>query len=246
MQLTNTIDNTTPHASQFSAWMVCLTLVIALFAAQTTPANAASRAGEVKSLRGSAVAKGTDGSERELARGDDIFSGDRIDTAARSFVLVRFDDSTRFALGQNGSMNVSDFVFENPNKPDNIATQVLKGAFRFVSGLISKRRPSAMRVRLGVIATIGLRGTSVGGEVIGDSATVMLLDPETGEPSGIDVSNDFGSVSIDQPGFGTEILDANSPPSAPRRMRLRAIQNLMRTMQSVGRVSVPRPRPHMR
>jgi hypothetical protein len=226
--------------------MVCLTVVIALFAVQTTPAYAASRAGEVKSLRGSAVAKGTDGRERELTRGDEILSGDRIDTAARSFVLVQFDDSTRFALGQNGSMNVSDFAYKNPNKPDSIATQVLKGAFRFVSGLISKRRPSAMRVRLGVIATIGLRGTSVGGEVIGDSATVMLLDPETGEASGIDVSNDFGSVSIDEPGFGTEIADANSAPSAPRRMRLRTIQNLMRTMQSVGRVSVPRPRPHMR
>ena len=209
--------------------------------------EAATRAGEVRSLRGTAVAKSLDGVKRALEKGADVFAGDRINTASRSFVLIEFEDRTRFALGQNGAMNVNDFVYKSQGKQDNIATQVLKGAFRFVSGLISKRRPSSMRVRLGTIATIGLRGTSVGGEGEGDAARVVLLEPEDGdENTGIDVSNAFGSVAIDEPGFGTEIPDANSPPSPPRRMRLRAIENLMRTMQSIGRVGMPRVRPSMR
>ena len=116
-------------------------------------ARAATTAGEVRPLRGGAVAVATDGRERRLAQGDDVLAGDRIDTAPRSFVLIQFEDDTRFALGQNSSMAINDFIYGSPGQEDNIATQVLKGTFRFVSGLISKRRPEAMRVRLGVIAT---------------------------------------------------------------------------------------------
>jgi hypothetical protein len=227
---------------------LAMTLALAMvLAAGSGLAQAATTAGEVRTLRGGAVAVATDGRERRLAQGDDVLAGDRIDTAPRSFVLIQFEDDTRFALGQNSSMAINDFIYGAQGQEDNIATQVLKGTFRFVSGLISKRRPAAMQVRLGVIATIGLRGTNVGGEVIGDSATVVLLDPEEpGETTGIEVSNAFGTVTIDEPGFGTEIPDANSPPSPPRRMRLQTIENLMRTMQSIGRISVPRPRPGMR
>ena len=226
-------------------WMSGLSFIVLVSLAWQL--EAATRAGEVRSMRGTAVAKGIDGMRRTLEKGADVFAGDRIDTSARSFVLIQFEDRTRFALGQNGSMNVNDFVYKSDGKQDNIATQVLKGAFRFVSGLISKRRPASMRVRLGRIATIGLRGTRVGGEVDGDSARVVLLEPEDGDQNtGIDVSNEFGAVSIDEPGFGTDIPDANSPPSPPRRMRLRAIENLTRTIQSLGRVSTPRVRPRMR
>ena len=59
------------------------------------------------------------------------------------------------------------------------------------------------------VAAIGIRGTHVGGEV------------------------------LDEAGYGTEIPDANSPPSPPRRMRLRSIANLTRTLQSVGRIRLP-------
>ena len=204
-------------------------------------------AGEVRGLRGSAEATGQDGRSRGLDRGEQVFAGDVINTGSRSFVLLQFEDETRFALGQNATLEVNDFVYGQADREDNIATRVLKGTFRFVSGLIARRQPRAMRVGLGVIATIGLRGTNVGGEVVGDSAVVVLLEPEDGDAAtGIDVSNDFGAVSIDEPGFGTEIPDANSPPSPPRRMRLQTIENLTRTLQSIGRISVPRPRPQMR
>jgi hypothetical protein len=71
----------------------------------------------------------------------------------------------------------------------------------------------------------------------------MLLEPEgEARPTSIEVSNAFGSVVIDEPGFGTEVPDANSPPSPPRRMQLRAVQNLMRSLQSISRIRTPRMR----
>jgi hypothetical protein len=218
-----------------------LSLIVAL------PAHAAVSAGKVKSIRGSATATTRTAEPRELQKGAQVFAGEKIDTGSRSFVLLEFADKTRFALGQNSTMEVNEFVYKGSAEEDTLATRVLKGAFRFVSGLISKRKPRSMAVRLGVIATIGLRGTTVAGEVDGDTAQVVLMDPEDPDrPTAIEVFNDFGAVTIDEPGFGTDIPDANSPPSPPRRMKLRTIENLMRTLQSVGRVSVPRPRGHMR
>ncbi|MCZ6802588.1 MAG: hypothetical protein O7D86_01265 [Proteobacteria bacterium] len=58
----------------------------------------------------------------------------------------------------------------------------------------------------------------------------------------IEVYNEFGSVIIDEAGYGTEIPDEFSPPSPPRRMRLRTITNLMRSLQSIQRINTPRPR----
>jgi hypothetical protein len=93
------------------------------------------------------------------------------------------------------------------------------------------------------VTTIGIRGTHGAGEVDANSARIMLLEPEgDSRPTSIDVSNEFGSVVIDEPGFGTEVPAANSPPSPLRRMQLRTVQNLMRTLQSIGRIRPPRVR----
>ena len=75
-------------------------------------------------------------------------------------------------------MKVSEFVYKEAAEDDRIATSVLKGVFRFVSGLIAKRRARSMEVSLPVV-TIGIRGTNVGGEVDGERATVVLLEPES-------------------------------------------------------------------
>ena len=123
-------------------------------------------------------------------------------------------------------------------------TRIFKGGFRFVTGLIARSRPSSMQVRLPV-ATIGIRGTQVAGEADETSARVILLEPEDDprRSTAVEVANQFGSVVIDQPGFGTEIPDQFSPPSPVRRMQLRQIEDLLRAIRSSGmRMVPPRPR----
>jgi hypothetical protein len=72
---------------------------------------------------------------------------------------------------------------------------------------------------------------------------VVLLEPEESDGgSAIVVENKFGSVLIDQPGFGTEIPDEKSPPSPVRRMQLRTLDNLLRVIRSPVRTG-PMRRP---
>jgi hypothetical protein len=216
--------------------MAACTLPVSIGWAQT-PA-----AGEIADLKGAATRIAADGAQQTLNKGDSVYTGDRIETQKRSVVNIRFNDDTRFALGENAAFKIDDYKYEQGDE-DGITTEVLQGAFRFITGLIAKAKPRSMRVRTGAVATIGIRGTTVGGEVEGESAKIVLLESEDPEsPSAIEVGNEYGSVVIDEAGYGTEVPNAYSPPTPPRRMRLQTINNLVRNIQSIQRISVPRPR----
>jgi len=198
----------------------------------------------VTKARGEVTAITLAGESRRLSSGDKVALGETIKTGKRSQVTMEYTDKSRFELGSKAEMKVSEFRMGNKEKSEqpSFVSKVSVGVFRFVSGLIARESPNAMKVR-GAVATIGIRGTHVVGEFQGDTAKVILLDPE-GEPhpTAIDVSNQFGSVTIDEPGYGTDVPDAYSPPSPPRRMRMRTINNLMNSVRSVQRIRVPRPR----
>lgn len=221
--------------------VVSLVLVLSGIMPCVAETAATPAIGEVLQLRGKVARFAADDIAHPLARGDPVYLGDRIETRTRSVVTLRFKDSTTFSLGPDAALQLTQFRFER--KPqDSVAMKVLRGAFRFTTGLIAKARTRSMQVQAGAVATIGIRGTVVGGEVIGESATVVLLEPEEpGTTSAIEVGNAYGSVVIDEPGYGTTVPDAHSPPTPPQRMRLRAIDNLMRSIQSLQRLSVPRP-----
>ncbi|MDP6183869.1 MAG: FecR family protein [Gammaproteobacteria bacterium] len=207
-------------------------------------AMAAEPAGVVEKIKGTAWAQQVRQDDRELEKDAPIYSGDAVRTARGSSIRIRLLDGTKFELGEKSKMSIDEFVFEQQEEEESLSAKIFRGTFRFVTGLVAKKRSRAMQIST-TVATIGIRGTHVAGEVDETSATIVLLEPE-GEkrPTAIEVSNEFGSVTINEPGYGSEIPDAYSPPSPPRRMQLRTINNIMRSMQTIQRVNVPRPRMH--
>jgi hypothetical protein len=208
-----------------------------------TPAVAAAPAGSISSLKGKVWVQGN-----PVKDGDPVFAGSEIKTGKNSKAVIRFSDDSMFALGANSQMAVKDFRYR-PDAEDNaISTNILKGTFRFVSGLIAKKKPSSMNVQLGSVATIGIRGTHVAGEVKERtedeeaSAQVILMEPEDdpAKPTAILVSNDYGSVTVDQPGYGTDIPNEHSAPSAVRKMQVRTIENITRALRNATPKSIPR------
>ena len=142
-------------------------------------------------------------------------------------------------------MNI-DVFSESDDADESFGASILKDAFRFVSGLFANKKPESVRIRVSV-GTIGIRGTNVAGEVfereetssgiVEASARIMLLENEDGGDSAIEVSNQYGSVIIDKPGYGTEIPDEHSPPGTVRRMQIRTIKNLLRAIRNTTRSS---------
>jgi len=198
--------------------------------------------GVVKEISGTAFAKLPAEDKRQLSIGDNIYESDLITTEKKSSISLQLKDDTVFKLGPEARLLAIKFKYQKDKENDSVTVKILQGTFRFVTGIIAKKRPEAMNVETAV-ATIGIRGTNVVGEADATSATIILIESEdSSRKASIEVSNSFGTVTIDEPGYGTEIPDEFSPPSPPQRMRLQTINNLMRSMQSIRRINMPRPR----
>jgi hypothetical protein len=226
-------------------------LLVAAVAQAQTPVGRASR------LTGDQVssAQAPGGPVRKLAEGNPVFAGERIRTGAGTVLEIEFTDKSRFTLGPNTEFEIEKYfqAAGGSSGEDAFTSRVFKGAFRFVSGLIAKRKRDNVHITIAV-ATIGIRGTHFEGEVterqvkdgktVDASAAVALLEPEGSDAgNAIIVENKFGSVIIDKPGFGTEIPDEKSPPSPVKRMQLRTIDNLMRSLRTPARIGGPARRP---
>jgi FecR-like protein len=238
------------HSAGMSLIALGLFLVVAVAQAQTPSVGRASRlTGEQVS---SAQAPG--GPARKLAEGNPVFAAERIRTGAGTVLEIEFNDKSRFTLGPNTEFEVERyFQAAGGTGEEAFHTKVIKGAFRFVSGLIAKRKRDNVRITIAV-ATIGIRGTHFEGEVterqekdgktVDASAKVALLEPEGSDAgNAIVVENKFGSVVIDKPGFGTEIPDEKSPPSPVQRMQLRTIENVLRALRTPAGTGGPARRP---
>jgi len=209
------------------------------FAFGLSYADVIKEAGTIESINGEAWASQENLPQRELSERSVVYVGDEITTGKNSSVVVLFKDKTTFQLGSEANFLITSFTYKKSEDEDGLGVKILKGTFRFVSGLIAKKKPKAMAVKTSV-ATIGIRGTHVAGEVEDTSARIVLMEKEDPTSANkIEVFNDFGSVTIDEAGYGTEIPDQYSPPSPVRRMRLQSINNLTRSIQ---RANTPRPR----
>lgn len=212
------------------------------FTAFNLSVYAAVPAGNVEAIKGTAWGQLPGETARKLEKGSPVFQSDMLKTEKDSTIQLLFADQTKFYLGADTEMSIDKFINEGTAEEKGFTARVVKGTFRFITGLIAREKPESMEVNTSV-ATIGIRGTQVVAEADATSATIILMEPEdTTRKSSIEVYNQYGKVTIDEPGYGTEIPDEFSPPSPPRRMRLETINNIMRSMQSIQRINIPRPR----
>jgi len=230
-------------------------IVVGLSLLPAAASAAAPAIGKVARITGSQLgnAEAPGAPARKLAAGDPVFASERIRTGAGTVLQIEFTDKSRFVLGPNSEFEVGRYSYASGGAADDaFHSRFIKGAFRFVTGLIARSPSKNMTVSVSV-ATIGIRGTQVegevtdrlekGGQTVDASAKVVLLEPEDSHAgSAIVVENKFGSVVIDKPGYGTEIPDEKSPPSPVKRMQLRTIDNLMRSIRTPG-TSGPARRP---
>ena len=158
--------------------------------AQLGPGATAVPIGTVATIEGSVMAR-VDGTVVPLALDVDVFQGDVLETEAGATVGLVFNDDTTFALGENGRMVLDKLIFDPDSGEGESLFSVLEGTFVFVSGQIAANNPDEMLVRTPV-ATIGVRGTTVGGKAApeGQTNTYFLMpDPVDGEVGSFTLSN---------------------------------------------------------
>lgn len=117
--------------------------------------------GEVTALRGSAeIIRGA--SHMAISVGTKLKSGDEIKSAAKSKLQIVFNDKTVISLGQKSHFKVDEYIF----RKDKVSAKfsVGKGFFKSITGKIGKISPKQFKIKT-ANATIGVRGTTIIGEV---------------------------------------------------------------------------------
>lgn len=152
--------------------ILCLT-ILAVIAGPASAQNLA--VGVNAAIRNSVSMKTVADADLRPARlHEAVHLGDQIATGPTSQIQVLLRDKSVFTLGANARMAIDRFVYDPARKTGDIATSVVRGAFRFMSrrGLSNGGGAAAIN---SPVATIGVRGTIVEG-VIGPDALAILAD----------------------------------------------------------------------
>lgn len=167
-------------------------------------------AGKVVALRGQALARNPWSDERALRMTSEIFAGDRITTSSGSRLQLVFSDNTIVSLGPDAELVIDTYRWNAQNQSGAMQTQVEKGLFRVLGGLITQAAPEKFSTETPA-ATIGIRGSIYAGFYNDETGAlqVALLGGK-----GVFVGNALGRSDIERPGLGVATERGRAPSAA--------------------------------
>jgi len=113
-------------------------------------------------------------------------------------------------LGADTEFAINDYRYSPQAKQGSASLELIKGAFRAVTGAIGKFKERDFKVKTSA-GVIGIRGTDFwGGFYFSQALDVALLGGK-----GITIENAAGRIEITKQGDGTTVQSAGMAPSAP-------------------------------
>jgi len=199
----------------FAAVMLVSGFAAGQSAAQDAIGTVSRIQGEASGTRG--------GATRALGLNSSVFRNETVVTAETARLEVTLTDNTRLTLGEKAKLTLDTYVFDSAARRGTIKFGLI-GAFRFVSGQVSKLASADASVTTPV-AVVGIRGTEFWGGPIDDQVLgVFLIEGAVG------VSNAAGQQILNQPGQGTNIA---APGVAPGAVTFWAADKVSRAIATV-------------
>lgn len=143
----------------FDSAVLCLAMLVGMLWVSGAAQAQAEHAARVHFASGYVAATTPGEAARELAKGSDIFSRDRVDTADNGRVQMRFTDGGLVSLMPNSTFTVDEYLHEGVADDDaSLVFGLLKGGLRTVTGAIGSVQHDQYELKTPV-ATLGIRGT---------------------------------------------------------------------------------------
>lgn len=164
--------------------------------------SAFAQAAKVTSVAGDvSYTVGKSGTPVKVAVGNDVPAGAVLTTGAKSQAVMRFQDGGTVALAENTNFNLIAFNY-NAAKPaeGSSAFDLIRGAFRFVTGALGAANPNAVRITSGT-ATVGIRGTDivVASTLVSGGTTTVSIQVINGA---VTFTTSAGSITLGLGGVG--------------------------------------------
>lgn len=118
------------------------------------------------------------GNREPLTTGMTLAARDKIHTGPGSRALIRMAEGSAVKLGENATLAIDDLLEKKDGGKTlvNASLDVVRGAFRFTTGVFS-RQPAQRDVKVKIATiTAGIRGTDVWGRSTAREDLVCLLD----------------------------------------------------------------------
>ena len=172
------------------------------------------------------------GSSVQIRRGADTVPGgvnapvnmnDAVVTGLSS-LQIRFQDNTTASVTENSRFVIDDFVYDPNRGAGRLNVRVSMGTVRYVSGQIARNNQQSVQVNTPT-AVIGVRGTDFFMTVDESGQSLVVLVPSCDQQGNcytgkISVTNDGGTVELDQPFHATYVPSASVTPTPPVQLNI--------------------------
>ena len=114
--------------------------------------------GYVKTLTGEATVT-TSGDIIRAKVGTPIYQNSVLNTRTQSSIGITLKDATVISLGPETEFAIDEYAYVPAKSKLKLSSRITKGSLNYVSGIIAKLRPEAVKLKTPT-GTIGVRGTN--------------------------------------------------------------------------------------
>ena len=173
-------------------------------------------AGFIETIEGTVTATHTNGEIRKLISGDAVYQGEILITGEDASINISFLDGSDLSLGSESEIVIDEFIYDPDASSGTLGLDIVEGVFVFVSGEIAENDPEGIVLNTPT-ASLGIRGTTVAGRISSENSgtTISLLEDEDGAVGQVVVTNDAGTVVLEQPNATTHVLSSAAIPREP-------------------------------
>ena len=157
---------------------------------------------------------------RELKAGDKIYLNETIYAGVGAGTQILLLDQSTFTVGEDSEVVMDTFVFDPKTNDGKIVASVKQGSLKVISGLISKKNPDSLTVKVPE-GTLGSRGTEFQTIVSKGKTDTLLIGPGKNNtlgmrPGAVLVGNSLGQTLLDNPYSMTSMTKGKAPGQAKK------------------------------
>lgn len=137
--------------------MLRIILTCSILITTATWADELPPIGYVKTLSGEATIT-TSGDSTRANLGTPVYQSSVLNTRAQSSMGITLMDATVISLGPETEFAIDEYAYAPAKNKLKLSSRVTKGSLNYVSGIIAKLKPEAVKVKTPA-GHIGVRGT---------------------------------------------------------------------------------------
>ena len=173
---------------------------------------------------------------RELKTGDKIYLNETIFAGADSGTQILLLDQSTFTIGSDSEVVMDTFIYDPATNDGKIVANVKQGSLKVISGLISKKNPESLTVKVPE-GTLGSRGTEFQTMVTKKQTSTLLIGPGKNNtlglrPGAVLVGNKLGNTLLNNP-YSVSTMKKGQAPGQAKKITKKQLKQFKKKMKSL-------------